>query len=148
MIEYWKLQRLHLNLMHFKTKIQFFSFFFLLDEKQLMKNIRLWDEKIELLNKKFTLLIQSLYHRNNQIYIFRIVLTHLIFRILTFYFDYLHNSILNKWKIYLLYEVFLVSVKLGVDSELAHLDCVLIEHQNREIFIENLLVLVAFSNES
>ena len=133
--------------MHLQTKIDLFSFLLLFYEQQLMENIRFRYVVVELLNEKLALLTQSLYHRDDKVNVLRIVLTLLVFGVLTFDFYYLHNCIFDEWEVDLLYEVFLITIELGVDRQLTHLDRILIEHQDWEVFIEDLLVFSAFSDE-
>ena len=105
--------------MHFQTQILLLGGFIFLNEKQLIEYVRFQNIVIELLYKKLALFVQRLDHGDYKIDVLRIIVAMLVFTILAFSFDDLHYCFFDKGKVYLLDEVFLISVKLGVKCKLA-----------------------------
>jgi hypothetical protein len=57
------------------------------------------------------------------------------------------NQRLNHWEVYLLSEVFLVSVELGKGFRLAQLQALLVEQQNRDVLINTVFIFRTLFDE-
>lgn len=147
MVEQWQLEGVELYFMHFQTKHSLFFILALSYKEQSVENVLLGYEIVQFINKGFAFDVQTVNHHNQQLEIIRVILTEISFTI-AFVSNYTIHYILNEIEVELLNEAFLVSEELGVDSELAKLDAVLVEEQNRKEVLNRSFVFATLFDET
>lgn len=112
-----------------------------------MKDVRPYDEAVQLLDKELVLDIKSPDQHNKQVDIFRIIFAILVLPLRRWRMDDALDKSFHNVKVNLLGKVLLISVKLSKGTGLAYFQTALVRQQDRKILIDSSLVLRALPNE-